>query len=264
MPEQTLIWSDTHAHLFDKAFSSDQKEVLDRSFEHQVKRIYMPNLTLSSVESMLRLAASYPENCFPALGLHPCYVQQNYAEQLKQMEPYLGRAKYVAIGETGLDSHRGKELWQSQQAAFHTQCRWALEYQLPVVLHSRGEQAMDTLLQLIQTQYPTLKGVFHCFCGTEKQAEQALDLGFYLGIGGMITYTHGKELRAMLEKHPDWLSRLLLETDAPYLAPSGAKTRRNEPAYIPLVGKQVAKRMRKDLAQVARQTTQNAIQLFGI
>ncbi|MCY4418867.1 MAG: TatD family hydrolase [Cytophagales bacterium] len=255
-----MTWIDTHAHLFEDSFQTDINQVIDRSLVQGVEKIYMPNLSYQSFEDMWSLSQKYPKICFPCIGIHPCYVGKDYAKDLENLWKKKDPKSYLAVGEIGLDSYSAKESLPQQIEAFHMQCKWALSHKLPVLLHSRGEGILQILIDSIAQNYPKLQGVFHCFLGSPAQAQQIRDMGFLLGIGGMLSYTHGKELRNMLS--PDLLESIVLETDAPYLPPSGAPARRNEPANIPLIAKQIAKRTQIPIEEIAKITTQNAEKLF--
>ena len=251
-------WIDTHAHLFHKDFQTDLTEVLQRSQAAGVTQVYLPNLNAESLLSMEQVAKSKEISCHPCIGLHPCYVEANYEDELLRLDQALKQRKYTAIGETGLDNYHSRAYIKEQEDSFLRHIDWAIQYKRPLILHGRGTTAR--LLELLRNDPPPRGGVFHCFSGTYKEATQALDLGFYIGVGGVVTYKNGASLREIIKKVP--LEHIVLETDAPYLAPTGASSRRNEPANIPLIGKAVAKSLGCPEEQVALITSANALQLF--
>lgn len=249
---------DTHSHIYSSKFSEDREAMLLRAFDQGVQRIYMPNIDLASVDGMMQLVDSYPDRCFPMMGLHPCSVTENYQDVLHEIRGLFAKHEFVAVGEMGTDLYWDKSLFKEQQDAFRTQCEWAIEMALPIVIHCR-DSFWETFEMLQDYRNSGIRGVFHCFTGGEKEAEAALDLGFYLGIGGVATFKNGgldKVLPAID------LNSLLLETDAPYLAPVPHRGKRNEPAYIHLVAQRIADIQQVELDAVIRQTTQNAMTLF--
>ena len=249
---------DTHAHLYASAFEGDRTEMLNRAFAQGVNEILLPNIDAESLEGMFALEAAYPGRCHALMGLHPCHVEADYQAQLAWVEQWLSQRPFKAIGEIGLDYYWSKDFVAEQQAAFRQQCLWALDYNLPIVIH--GRDSLDDLLSIV-AEYPGLRGVFHCFTGTVEQGQRAIELGFYLGIGGVLTYKKAG-LDAVCAQLP--LERLVLETDAPYLPPTPHRGKRNESSYIPLIAARLAEVQGLSLAEVAAQTTANARDLFGL
>ena len=255
--EVTMRWIDTHAHLFHECFRADMSAVLQRAEAVGIEAVYMPSLDVASLPDMYALEKTRSPRCYTCVGLHPCYVGEDADMQLDELEVAL-RKRPAAIGETGLDAQHEVASLLKQEAAFRRHCYWAKRYNLPLLLHSRGTTA--ELLKILREEKLPEGGVLHCFSGTYEEAVAAIDLGFFIGIGGVITYKSGGELREIVKKIP--LSSLVLETDAPYLAPTGSGSRRNEPSFLPLTGKVLAKRLQLPQEEVARQTTANALKLF--
>lgn len=253
----TLI--DTHCHLYSDDFKADSPEVVRRAFDGGVARIFLPNIDLGSIPDMLALETAYPGACFPMMGLHPCYVKDDYREQLREMRAWLDKHGFAAIGEIGLDFHWDLTYRSQQEEAFQVQMEWAIQFGLPIVIHSR--KSLDDCIRMVAAnQDGRLRGIFHCFSGTVEQARQAVDLGFYLGIGGVVTYKNGG-LEPVLESIG--LDHLVLETDAPYLSPVPYRGKRNEPSYIRQVADKIALVLGVPVETVAETTTRNAEKIFG-
>ena len=252
--------TDSHAHLYSEQFKPDRLDALRRAQEAGVRTIVMPNVDHSTIDAMLELEAAAPETCFAMMGLHPCSVTRSFEQDLYEVETWLGRRPFAAVGEAGLDLHWDKSLLAQQQEALKIQLAMAKKHQLPIVLHTR-EAFAETVALVEAAQDGTLRGVFHCFSGTPAEAEQAIKLGFMLGIGGVATFKNGGADKVL----PGiGLEHLLLETDCPYLAPVPHRGKRNEPAYLPLVLHRVAELLGKDVAAVAEATTRNAATLFNL
>lgn len=250
-------WIDTHAHIYLDEFSADREDMLQRAHDHQVERIYMPNIDHTSIDSMLELESNHP-NCVAMMGLHPCYVKKDFEKELYLVESWLSKRKFAAIGEIGTDLYWDKTFWEQQLEAFKVQVNWAKHYQLPVVIHCR--ESLDETISIIEEmQDGRLRGIFHCFGGTVEQANRITKSGFLLGIGGVATFKKGgldMVLPSCLVDH------LVLETDSPYLAPVPHRGKRNEPSYIPLIAQRVSEIMKLDIEQLQVATTQNASKLF--
>ncbi|PHI19081.1 hydrolase TatD [Lewinellaceae bacterium SD302] len=251
---------DTHTHLYSTKFDQDREEVLERAKAAGVELTLLPAVDSESHTAMLELEAAHPEYCLAMIGLHPVSVKANYEEELALVESELKRRKWVAIGEIGMDLYWDKTFRAEQEDAFLRQCRWAVEYDLPIAIHARD--SIDELLELIRNfGDERLRGVFHCFTGTPEQATEAIRLGFYLGIGGVATFKNGG-LTPTLEKVDR--SRIILETDAPYLAPAPKRGKRNETAYVKYVAGKVAEVWQCEIIEVGRITSTNARQLFDL
>ncbi|WP_345235677.1 TatD family hydrolase [Hymenobacter saemangeumensis] len=252
--------TDSHAHLYSEQFKADREQALDRARAAGVGTIVMPNIDHSSIAAMLELEALAPETCFAMMGLHPCSVGKNFEKQLYEVEEWLNKRPFAAVGEAGLDLYWDKTLLAEQQEALRIQLQLAKQHQLPIVLHTRDAFA-ETAALVAEAQDGTLRGVFHCFSGSPEEAEQAISLGFLLGIGGVATFKNGGADKVL----PGiGLEHLLLETDCPYLAPVPYRGKRNEPAYLPYVLHRVAELLGKDMEEVAAATTRNAAALFNL
>ena len=252
---------DTHSHLFVEEFDEDRAEVMCRAREAGVQRILMPNIDLSTVEPMLRVCAEYPGLCYPMLGLHPTEVTADYRTCLSELKQVLEShpRTFVAIGEVGLDLYWDKTYKNEQLAALEEQIGWALEYDLPLVIHSR--EAFPELYALFSKYKDTpIRGIFHSFTGTSDEAQSLLEFpGFLLGINGVVTFKKST-LPEVLREVP--LTRLVVETDSPYLAPTPYRGKRNESSYIVRVVEKLAEIYDCSPEDVAKQTYANAASLF--
>ena len=254
------MFIDTHTHLYSSKFDSDREEMIERAKTVGVELALLPAIDRSSHEAMLTLEKDHPEFCVAMMGLHPVSVGDNFEEELETVERYLNQREWVAIGEIGMDLYWDKTYQRQQEEAFLRQCEWAIAQDLPISIHARD--AIDNLLELIATfDDPRLRGVFHCFTGNETQARRAIDLGFHLGIGGVVTFKNGG-LSEILREIPR--DRIVLETDAPYLAPAPKRGKRNEAAYLPLIAKKIADLWEASIEEVAAITSENARQLFDL
>lgn len=254
----TLI--DTHSHIYLAEFDSDRLEMLDRAEKAGVSQIFLPAIDSTTHGQMLDLGKQYQGTCLSMMGVHPCSVNENYRDELKIARNYLEKKTFRAIGETGLDFYWDKTYVQSQYEAFREQIRWALEFDIPVVIHSRN--SIDECIKVVEEhQNGKLKGVFHCFSGNLEQAERIIDLGFYMGIGGVLTFKNSG-LDKMMEIIS--LDNVVLETDAPYLAPVPFRGKRNEPAYLKFVLEKLALVKKIPEESIALITTYNAQKLFGL
>lgn len=251
---------DTHSHLFVEEFDADRHEVMLRAREAGVKHIFMPNIDLASVEPMLQVCAEYPDFCSPMLGLHPTEVKADYREDLAQLKALLDRHPFVAIGEVGLDLYWDKTYKDQQIAALDEQIGWALERNLPLVIHSR--EAFEELYALFSHYKDTpIRGIFHSFTGTADEAQALLEFpGFMLGINGVVTFKKST-LPEVLREVP--LSRVVVETDSPYLAPTPYRGKRNESSYVVRVVEKLAEIYGLCPETVAEQTTSNANAVFA-
>lgn len=251
------MYTDSHTHIYSEAFKDDRAEVIERADSLGVTRLYMPNVDVESIDAMLEAEQRYPQ-CIAMMGLHPCSVGKDFERQLYVMEEWLNKRPFVAIGEIGLDLYWEKSFYEQQKEALRIQAGWAKEKGLPVVIHTRD--AMEqTLAQLEALQDGALTGVLHCFTGTLAEAQKAIELGFYLGIGGVATFKNGGLDKVLPHISPD---RILLETDSPYLAPVPHRGKRNSPEYIPLIARRVADLMQLPIEEVAQKTTANTLSLF--
>ena len=251
---------ETHAHLYSEQFRPDQAEALHRAVAAGVGTILLPNVDHSTIEAMLALEAAAPAICHAMMGLHPCSVGPNFEKDLAEVEDWLARRPFVAVGECGIDLYWDKTYLPEQQEALRTQLRLAKRYNLPIVLHTRS--AFEEACALVaEAQDGTLRGVFHCFSDGLAEAERVIALGFKMGIGGVATFKNGGLDKVL--PHVG-LEHLVLETDCPYLAPVPYRGKRNEPAYLPLVLHRVAALLGQSPEAVAEATTHTARELFRL
>ncbi len=250
---------DTHTHLYLEDFKVDIDEVLQKAAAEGVEQFYLPNVDSTSIDDLLNLADRYPGKCIPMMGLHPCYVKENVAEELQLVQHWLQKRPFAAVGEIGLDYYWDKTFVPQQKEAFRQQINWALELNLPIVIHSR-ESMQDCIDIVKEHQNGKLRGIFHCFGGSLGEAKQIMDLGFLMGIGGVVTYKKSG-LSEVLPHIP--IEFLVVETDAPYLSPIPFRGKRNEPSYLKYVIEKVAEILQSSAVEIAAQTTANAQKLFG-
>lgn len=252
----TLI--DTHTHLYSSEFDEDIEEVVSRANDAGVTRFYLPAIDSTQIARMEKLAKDFPGQMFAMAGLHPCYVKENYKNELLTVEENLLKKRYSAIGETGLDFYWDTSFKNEQIKSLHIHVEWALKWGLPLVLHTRNA-LRETIDELRKYKGSGLTGIFHCFSGTEKEAREIVELGFYLGIGGVLTFKNSGLAQAI--RNID-LSHLVLETDAPYLAPVPYRGKRNESSYLKIIAEHLAQVKGVSLEEVATQTTRNAKIIF--
>ena len=251
---------DTHTHLFSSQFDEDRNAVVQKAIDNGVSKMLLPNISSETIEAMHQLCQDFPEHCYPMMGLHPCDVKDDYLKELEIVKAHLDKGKYVAVGEIGIDLYWDKSTLDIQKKAFRHQLIWAKEYDLPVAIHIR--ESFDEIFEVIEeVNDEKLRGVFHCFTGTKEQGLRAIDMGFMLGIGGVVTFKNSG-LDQALSGLP--LAQLILETDSPYLAPTPHRGQRNESAFIPLMAQKLADIYEMDIEEVARITTQNAKTLFKL
>ncbi len=251
---------DTHAHVYAAELMSDIDLVMKNALTNGVDKILMPAIDSSSLEAMLEIESKYPAHCISMMGLHPCYVKENYKEELALVETWLAKRKFIAIGEIGLDYYWDKTFAKEQQFVFETQMQWALDLKLPIAIHTRN--AMGETIELVKPfAKKGLRGVFHCFSGSHESAEQITGMGFHLGLGGVLTYKNAGVAEAVKDIPMEFL---VLETDAPYLAPVPYRGKTNEPAFMLEVAKKLAEIKSMPLHEIAELTTKNAEKLFGL
>ncbi len=255
-----MVLVDTHAHLYLPHFSDDIGQVINNARDNRVLKILLPNIDTESVSPMLDLCARFPDRCYPMIGLHPTSVDGNYKKKLSFLESMAANGTYTAIGETGTDAHWDTDFLKEQEDSFITHLQWAKKMDLPVVIHAR--KTMDSLIRIIKThKNDNLRGVFHAFSGTPRQAREILNLGFKLGIGGVVTYKNSG-LTPVLESVG--LDDLVLETDSPYLSPVPKRGKRNESAHILLIAEKIAEIKETTVEEVALKTSDNAARLFNL
>lgn len=252
---------DTHSHLYDEAFDEDIDIVINNALEKGVTKIILPAIDSSTIERQKKLSASYPDIFYQMIGVHPTSIKEDYRKELDVVynEISTNADSYLAIGEIGLDYYWDTTFAHEQQTALITQIEWANKYQKPVALHVRN--AYTEMFEVLEKHSVDRRGVLHCFSGTLSDAKKAVDMGYMLGIGGVVTFKKN-ELAKIVAELP--LQNILLETDAPYLAPTPYRGKRNESAYVLNVAQMVAEIKNTSLEQVAEATLQNAIELFGI
>lgn len=255
-----MIFTDTHTHLYSKEFENESTQLIEKAIKNGVTRLFIPNIDLHSIQPMLDLVWQFPNNCFPMMGLHPCSVSENVEEQLFQIQKWFKKRKFYAVGEIGLDFYWSTEFKEQQIMAFKKQCLWAIQQDLPINIHARNATA-DVIEILQAMTHPKLRGIFHCFSGTANEAKQVVDLGFYLGIGGVITFKNSGLSEAITDIN---LNHIVLETDAPYLAPVPYRGKRNESFYVIEVAKKLAELKQVSLKNVADITTENSKLVFGV
>ncbi|WP_436516796.1 TatD family hydrolase [Ekhidna sp. To15] len=249
---------DSHAHIYLEHFSDDIDDVVNRALESGIKKILLPNIDSSTIDQMFELEANYPGICYPMMGLHPCSVKENFEEELQRVEDWLNKRPFLAVGEMGTDLYWDKTFWEQQKEAFHFQCELALKHNLPIVIHCR--ETIDETIELAGAYKGRgLKGVFHCFTGTVDQGKRITEMGFYLGLGGVSTFKNGG--MDQIIPHLDQ-TKIILETDSPYLTPAPHRGKRNEPAYVSLVRDKVAEYLNTSKEAIDELTTANANALF--
>ena len=250
--------TDTHTHLYLKEFENDLEQVLQRARNAGIAKFYMPAIDSTVIDDMLQLETLYPQEVFPMMGLHPCSVKKNYLEELKIVEEYLSKRKFAAAGEIGLDFYWDVAFKEQQFQAFNKQMEMALHHQMPIVIHTRNamKETIDTVRPFAAKG---LRGIFHCFGDNYNTAKEITDIGFYLGIGGVLTYKNSK-LAEAIKDIP--LEYMVLETDAPYLSPVPYRGKRNESSYLPFIAQKLAEVKNVSLEELAEITSSNAEKIF--
>lgn len=255
-----MLLTDTHTHIYYEIDPEKQALLVDRCFANDVKRLFLPNVDVNSIPMIDALVSKYPENCFAMAGLHPCDVKEGFEAQLATIYKSITNRKIYAIGEIGIDLYWDKSTLAIQQDAFRTQINWAKELDLPIVIHCR--EAFDEVFEVLEAlNDEKLRGIFHCFTGDLGQAKRVISLGFYLGIGGVVTYKKAG-LDLVLADIP--LNNIVLETDSPYLAPVPFRGKPNESSYLTYIAQKVADIYQLSLDEVAAVTTKNSEDIFGI
>ena len=253
---------DTHSHLYSSQFDEDRTQVVAAAIAAGVNTILLPNISSEYTKGMNNLCAEFPNNCFAMMGLHPCDVKaETSTSELQHVQQELATGKYIAIGEIGLDLHWDKSTLEIQKKAFIQQIEWAKHYNLPIAIHVRDSftEAIEIIEKLNDKN---LRGVFHCFTGNAEDAQRVINLGgFYLGIGGVLTFKNSGLDKTIKEID---IQHLILETDSPYLAPTPFRGKRNESKYLVNIAEKLAEIHTIELSEVARITTENAKQLFDL
>jgi TatD DNase family protein len=251
---------DTHAHLYSSPIKENIEGIMKNAMDNGIDTIIMPAIDSTTLEAMLEVEKTYPENCMAMMGLHPCSVKENVKEELAIIEAQLQKRKFIAIGEIGLDYYWDKTFTTEQMHAFEIQMQWALDYKLPIAIHTRN--AMGETIEAVKPfAKKGLRGIFHCFSGSKESAEQIISMDFHLGLGGVLTYKNAGVAEAIKDIPMEWL---VLETDAPYLSPVPYRGKTNEPSYMIHVAMKLAEIKNLPLHEVAAITTNNAEKLFGL
>lgn len=255
-----MIFIDTHTHLYLTQFDADREQVIERSKEKKVLYHLLPNIDTESIPSVQEFSSAFPENSFPMMGLHPTSVKEDYETELQNILDEINTGKYIGVGEIGIDLYWDKTFQEQQINSFTQQLQLADQLQLPVSIHSRN--SLDLILKIIKDlALSNLQGILHCFPGNLIQAKRAVEMGLFLGIGGVVTYKNSglqEVIRVLGCDH------LVLETDAPFLPPVPYRGQRNESSYIPVIAERIAWITDKSLEEVAEKTTENALKLFNI
>jgi len=251
---------DTHAHIYSEKFEKDEAEMISRAKKTGLEAVFLPNIDLKSIEGMMRLTKSYPNFCYPLMGLHPCSVNEDYPQVLQQMKALFAKHKFYGVGETGLDYHWELTFKAEQQEALREQIQWAVEFKLPLILHTR-KSFDDTYNIVSEYKCDALRGIFHCFDGSATDAQKVIELGFYIGIGGVVTFKNSN-LNETIAATP--LNKILIETDSPYLCPEPYRGKRNEPANTKYVVKKITEIKGVNIEEVEATTTAAAKLIYGI
>ena len=259
METSQLRWIDTHCHLYAAEFEQDREVMIHRAMDAGVTWMLLPNIDIESISGMWSLVDKYPQFCAPMMGLHPCSVKQDFQSILDKMKSEFSTRKYIGVGETGIDLYWDTTFRTQQIEAFEQQIEWAREFDLPVIIHSRD--SLDLTIDIISRhQDGSLRGIFHCFGGDYEHVKQIDALGFKVGIGGVVTFKKGG-LAELLPQIP--LRMMVLETDAPYLAPVPYRGKRNEPAYLVGIANKIAETLEIPINEVSRLTSENAEAVYG-
>ncbi|WP_397445170.1 TatD family hydrolase [Polaribacter sp. R77954] len=252
--------TDTHTHLYSSQFDDDRQEMMQRAKEAGVSRFFIPAIDSTYTERMMSLEKEFPNDIFLMMGLHPTSVKENYKDELAHVKEWIDKKNFYAIGEIGIDLYWDKSFLTQQQEAFKTQIQWAKEKKLPIVIHCR--EAFDEIFEVLETEKgDDLFGIFHCFTGTLEQAKKAISYNMKLGIGGVATFKNGKIDKFLKEID---LTHIVLETDAPYLAPTPYRGKRNESSYITNVIDKLVDIYGISFDEIAKITTQNSKDIFGV
>lgn len=255
-----MLFTDTHTHLYYETDEEKLDQLMQRCFDNQIERLFLPNVDVASITMIDSLVKKYPKNCFAMAGLHPCDVKENYEEVLDEICQSMVDRDIYAIGEIGIDLHWDKSTLAFQQAAFKEQIKWAKDLDLPIVIHCR--EAFDEIFEILEAEKDgQLRGILHCFTGNLEQANKAIELGFYLGIGGVVTYKNSG-LDEVLKQVP--LANVVLETDSPYLAPVPYRGKPNESSYLVHVAQRLAEIYETSIEEIAAVTTANSVSIFNI
>lgn len=251
---------DTHAHIYAGDFNDDRDIVIRRAIDEGVEKILIPNVDSESIHSLISVVDKYPQVCFPMIGIHPTSVKENYQDELHMVETWLSKRQFVAIGEIGMDLYWDKTYLNEQKLVFAQQIQWAEKFQLPVAIHCR-DAFKETMEILRANHFTGIKGVFHSFSGTRDEAEEVINLGFKIGVSGVVTFKNAG-MDKVISTIP--LEHLILETDAPYLTPVPHRGKRNESAYVRHIAEKVAELHQTDIQTIEKITTTNTLTTFTL
>jgi len=255
-----MIFTDTHTHLYSEQFDEDRNVIVQRAIDKGVGRFFVPAIDSTYYDDMFDLERVFSKNVFLMAGLHPTHVKENFKEELNVVQKMLQKRKFYAVGEIGIDLYWDKSFLRQQQDAFKLQIEWAKNKKLPIVIHCRD--AFDEIFEILEeVKDDDLYGIFHCFTGNLEQAKQAISYQMKLGIGGVVTFKNGK-IDQFLNEIP--LEHIVLETDAPYLAPTPFRGKRNESSYILNIAEKISDIYQIPMEEIAKITTINSKEVFGI
>lgn len=255
-----MIFIDSHTHLYLENFNGDRAQVIENAISKGIKYMLLPAIDKSTFREMKSLSNLFPKNCFPMIGVHPTSIKENYLEEIELVETELKKGGYCAIGEIGIDLYWDKTFGEHQKIAFRHQLQLAKKHKLPVAIHMRD--SFNDVYEIVKDEQDgRLKGVFHCFTGTLKDAQKIIGLGFHMGIGGIVTFKNSGQDK-IVKDIP--LDNILLETDSPFLTPAPHRGKRNESAYIKLIATKIAEVKNLTIEQIAETTTNNCIELFNL
>lgn len=250
---------DSHTHLYLSQFDHDRHAMVERARKIGVTQFFLPAIDSETTDAMLNMEAEFPGECHSMMGLHPCSVRANYREELSHVENWLSKRRFAAVGEIGLDFYWEKTFLSEQSEAFRVQIEWALQYQMSINIHTRNAM-QETINVVNEYKGRGLRGIFHCFGGSYESAKQIIDAGFFLGIGGVVTYKNAG-LPEVLKKIP--LEYLVLETDAPYLTPVPFRGMRNECSYLQYIVQKLEEIYQRNAEEIGEITTANCLRLYG-
>lgn len=251
---------DTHAHIYLEDFSNDINDIIQNAYNNNVKKLILPNINSGSITNLLKISDLYPNMCFPLMGLHPTSVGEDYKKELEIVEHWFDKRKFYGVGEIGIDLYWNQSFYKQQKEVFHFQLKIAKSKKIPVVIHTRN--SFEEVYRIVAEEHDDrLRGIFHCFSGNIEEAKKITDLGFLIGVGGIITFKQNNLIKVIEEID---IKNLVLETDAPYLAPIPKRGRRNESSYLIYVAQKIAEIYNMPINKVAEITTANANNLFSI
>lgn len=255
-----MVLTDTHTHQYYETDPGKRQQLMQRCLDNSISRLFLPNVDSASIDLVFSQVNAFPDNCFPMLGLHPCDVKENWQQELDTIHAAISQHKIYAIGEIGIDLYWDKTTIKQQVEAFKIQIGWAKELKLPIAIHCRN--SFDEVFSVLEEENDeNLRGILHCFTGTSEQAQKLIEMGFYLGIGGVVTYKNSGLDKVVSQID---LKHIVLETDSPYLTPVPYRGKPNESSYLIYVAEKVADLHQVDIDTVARITTENSKTIFGV